>query len=111
MKKQNPLYLFQSLSVTQIQSQQGPRPDSHSPPQPAQFIRTVDRTPGGEEVCVCVSVGAYMQPQQSLLLHRRRVARESAADEAKHFFHGERQGAQLNIEHLTAGGGQNQKIK
>ena len=39
---------------------------------------------------VFVRTCAYMQPQQSLLLHRRWVARESAADEAKHFLHGER---------------------
>ncbi len=58
-------------------------------------------------VCMCIFVGvcvselSYMQPQQSLLLHRRWVARESAADEAKHFFHGEGQGAQLNVKHLT----------
>lgn len=42
-----------------------------------------------------------MKPQQSLLLHRRWVAGESAADEAKHFLHGEGQGAQLDIKHLT----------
>lgn len=62
---------------------------------------------GHKTACVCLCVCAYMQPQQSLLLHRRRVARESAADEAKHFLHGEGQGAQLNIEHLTVSRRQN----
>lgn len=56
-------------------------------------------------VCLCVCVCAYMQPQQSLLLHWCRIARESAADEAKHFFHGEGQGAQLDIKHLTVSRG------
>jgi len=51
-----------------------------------------------------------MQPQQSLLLDRCRVARESAADEAKHFLHGEGQGAKLNIKHLAAGRRQNHRI-
>lgn len=50
---------------------------------------------------VCLCVHAYMKPQQSLLLHRRGVARESAADEAKHFLHREGKWAQLNIKHLA----------
>lgn len=45
-----------------------------------------------------------MQPQKSLLLDGRRVARESATDEAKHFLHGEGQGAQLDVKHLAAWG-------
>ena len=115
-ERQNPSYHSKIASVTQIHIQQSPCSDSHTLWQPVQFTRTVDRTTGCEMdtrqcvracvfVCVCgwvcVCVCAYMQPQQSLLLHRRWVARESAADEAKHFFHGEGQRAQLNIKHLT----------
>lgn len=76
--------------------------------QPVQFTLTVDRTAGCELdtrwcVFLCVFMHAYMKPQQSLLLYRRWVAGESAAYKAKHFLHGERQGAQLNIKHLAVG--------
>lgn len=55
-------------------------------------------------------VHSYMQPQQSLFLHRCWVAGESATDEAKHFLHGEGQRAQLNIKHLAVEGRQRRMI-
>lgn len=109
-----PPNLSQSCSVTQIHIQQGSCPESHTLWQPVQFTLTVDRTAGRELdtrqcVSLCVSIHAYMQPQQRLLLHRRWVARESAAYEAKHFLHWERQGAQLNIKHFAVGRRQKRK--
>lgn len=72
--------------------------------QAVQFTLTVDWAAGPVADRMSLSVGAYMQPQKSLLLDRRRVARESATNEAKHFLHGEGQGAQLDVKHLAAWG-------
>lgn len=44
-----------------------------------------------------------MQPEQSLLLYRCWISRKPAANESKHFLHGEGQRAQLDIKHLTVG--------
>lgn len=52
---------------------------------------------------MCVRPCTYVQPEQSLLLYRCWISRKSAADETKHFLHGEGQRAKLNIKHLTGG--------
>lgn len=54
-------------------------------------------------VCLCASPCTYMQPEQSLLLYRCWISRKPAANESKHFLHGEGQRAQLDIKHLTVG--------
>lgn len=54
-------------------------------------------------VCLCLRPCTYVQPEQSLLLYRCWISRKSAADETKHFLHGEGQRAKLDIKHLTGG--------
>lgn len=54
-------------------------------------------------VCLRLRPCTYVQPEQSLLLYRGWIARKSAADETKHFLHGEGQRAKLDIKHLTGG--------
>lgn len=54
-------------------------------------------------MCLCPCPCAYMQPEQRLLLYRCWISRKPAADESKHFLHGEGQRAQLDIKHLTVG--------
>lgn len=117
VERQNPSYLFLSwcFSVTQIHVLHGPLPRlSHSATTCSLHTHRGQnhRIPTGHKkmslcacVCACVYVWActctYMQPQQSLLLNRGWVAREPAANEAKHFLHGEGQRAQLDVKHLT----------
>lgn len=115
-KPKVPPFPAPSLSVTQIQISAGFLPSlPHS--ETTCSINTRSRQNRGNltgqrerendpgsvcaSVCLCLRPCTYVQPEQSLLLYRCWISRKSAADETKHFLHGEGQRAKLDIEHLT----------